>query len=122
MKDETQNLYEQLGSEVGIGKVVEDFYERILADPDLAPYFASVDLTELRRHQVDFLSAATGGPGRYAGRDIRAAHAGLAITGNAFDRVARHLLDSLRGFGVAPGATDQVLRTVSGLRTEIVSS
>ena len=58
----TQTLYESLGAEVGIRTAVDQFYDRVVADPRLAAYFDGVDMIALRRHQVDMLSAATGGP------------------------------------------------------------
>jgi hemoglobin len=30
---------------------VNDFYERVLRDPQLAPYFEGVDLARLKRHR-----------------------------------------------------------------------
>jgi hemoglobin len=118
----TQSLYEELGSEIGIRKVVDDFYDRVVADPELAPYFSLSDMAGLRRHQVDFLSAATGGPKHYSGQDIAAAHAGLAITDTAFDLVVGHLLGCLDGFGVGPGTVGRVVEALSPLRPAIVSS
>ena len=61
------SVYESLGAEVGIRKAVDEFYDRVVADPRLVGYFSGVDMTALRRHQVGMLSAATGGPRRYTG-------------------------------------------------------
>ncbi|MEU1812593.1 globin family protein [Micromonospora aurantiaca (nom. illeg.)] len=36
---------------------VELFYDRVLADPDLAGYFAGVDMVERRRHLALMLAA-----------------------------------------------------------------
>ena len=65
MSEQTQTVYEALGAEIGIRKAVDEFYARVVADPELQPFFVDVDLTTLRRHQVDMLSAATGGPRQY---------------------------------------------------------
>lgn len=122
MVETTKTLYDELGAEIGIRRVVDDFYDRIVADSQLAPYFVAVDMANLRRHQVSFLSAATGGPSRYAGPSLAEAHAQLAVTDYAFDSVVTHLLASLEAFGVEPDTVSQVVAALSPLRSDIVSS
>lgn len=122
MTDTTASAYNSLGAETGLRSAVDQFYDRVHADPSLAQYFAGVDMPTLKRHQVDLLSAATGGPHKYAGRDMAAAHAGLDITDEAFDRVVGHLNATL----VASGADDGTIRAVLGalgpLRLSIVTA
>jgi hemoglobin len=115
-------LYETLGKETSIAAVVAAFYERILADGELAPYFAGIDMARLRAHQTAFLVAATGGPKNYDGRDLAIAHAGLAITDTAFDRVAGHLVDSLTDAGVHADTIAAVAGAILPLRASIVTA
>ena len=122
MTEVALSLYDRLGAEVGIRTAVDDFYRRVTADPDLAPYFAGTDMTTLRRHQVDMLTAATGGPQRYAGRDMGAAHHGLGITDAAFDSVVAHLVDTLTELGAAPETIGEVGAALLPLRTSIVAA
>jgi hemoglobin len=122
MVEATQTLYHALGEDVGIRSVVDDFYGRVLADPQLSPYFASVDMTAVRRHQVAFLSAATGGPKQYSGRTLSDAHARLGVTGEAFERVVTHLVASLDVCGVDAETTSQVVSALAPLRPDIVTS
>ena len=103
MTDPMCSVYESLGAEVGIRKAVDEFYDRVVADPRLVGYFSGVDMTALRRHQVDMLSAATGGPRRYTGKEMAAAHAGSRINDEAFDRVVGHLTATLIALGVPDG-------------------
>jgi hemoglobin len=116
------SAYHSLGAETGLRSAVDDFYDRVQADPSLAPYFTGVDMATLKRHQVAMLSAATGGPQKYTGRDMASAHAGLAITDEAFDRVVGHLNATL----VESGADDSTIRAVLGalapLRASIVTA
>lgn len=116
-----QSIYDTLGAEVGIRRVVDDFYERLTADPDLTKYFDGADMPVLRRHQVAMLSAATGGPNRYTGRDMASAHADLNITGEHFDRVVSHLVDTLADFAVDRETIAQVGAVLAPLRPIIVS-
>ena len=91
---------------------MDGFYDRIAADPALAGYFAGVDQTVLRGHQVDLLAAVAGGPQRYTGRQLAIAHAGLNITNAEFDRVMGHLNAALVEAGAADGTIRRVLTAV----------
>lgn len=115
-------LFETLGGTPGLTAAVDDFYRRVVADPDLAPWFADVDMPSLRRHQVLFLSAATGGPVAYDGREMELAHEGLDVTDAAFDRVAGHLHDTLVALGVDGATTQTVLGAIAPLRAPIVQA
>jgi hemoglobin len=91
----TETLYERAGGEPGIIKLVGDFYERVLADPALAPFFAQVPMDKLRRMQVEFFSSALGGPLGYSGRSLAHVHQGRGITKDHLRRFTAHLLASL---------------------------
>lgn len=45
-------LYERLGGEAAVESAVEIFYNRIIADSELAPFFQGVDMKKQRRKQV----------------------------------------------------------------------
>ena len=114
------SIYEQLGREQGIGAAVQEFYERVVADPQLAPYFAGTDMTTLRRHQTALLVQVTGGPVRYEGRDLVQAHAGLGISPDDFDRVVVHLAGTLTDLGVDAAVVEQVGAALGAHREAIV--
>lgn len=122
MTGTTASANDSPGAETGLRSAVDQFYDRVHADPSLAPYFAGVDMPTLKRHQVDMLTAANGGPPKYSGHDMAQAHAGLDITDEAFDRVVGHLNATL----VETGADDSAIRAVLGalapLRPSIVTT
>ena len=115
-------LYDRLGGRAGISAVVDEFYDRVLADEQLAGYFTDTDTEALREHQTAFISHVTGGPDSYDGREMAAAHAGLEITDADFDRVAGHLQAALEAFDVAEADIETVLDEVSALRPAIVQA
>jgi hemoglobin len=114
-------LFDAIGGHAAVGAAVEEFYRRVLADPDLMPFFAGVPLQRLKAHQAAFFAQALRGPGRYTGRSMREAHAGLGITDAHFDRVAGHLVETLSALGVAREYIEQVIGAVAPLRAEIVT-
>lgn len=115
------SIYEQLGQEHGIRTAVDDFYQRVLADPALQPYFRGADLNRLRAHQTKLLVQVTGGPVGYDGRDLATAHQPLDITPQDFDRVVGHLASTLGDLGVEQATIAQVGAALTAHRDDIVS-
>jgi hemoglobin len=118
----SETLYDRLGGEEAIDAVVDEFYDRVLTDDRLEPYFEGVDTEALHDHQTKFISHVAGGPVEYDGRNMAAAHAHLGITGEDFDRVADHLDASLREFDVSSADRERLLDAVDSLRADVVSA
>ena len=114
--------YERIGGAPAVSAVVNRFYEAVLADPALAPYFTGVEMSGLRRHQVLIISQVLGGPAEYDGRELADAHAGHNITDEAFDKVVAHLVTTLKDAGVDDDIIGRVGQVVVGLRADIVTS
>ena len=91
------NLLESMGGAAALDEIVEAFYQRLVADPDLGPVFAGVDLERLVRMQEEFLGVAFGSPEHVADADLRAAHARRAITGRQFSRFVELFCDTRAG-------------------------
>lgn len=113
-------LFEEIGDAATLRTAVRLLYQRVLADPDLAPWFARVDISQLRAHQMAFLAGALGGPNLFNGRDLATAHAGLKVTDRAFDALIGHLAAALRDLGSAPAAVDQLVRRLERWRAVVV--
>lgn len=115
------SIYEQIGGQPVVKTAVTLFYNRVLEDPALAPWFDGVDLSRLRSHQRAFLSAALGGPEAFTGRSLAAAHSGRAITDEAFDAVVHHLGVALRDLGIDHAVIAAIAERLETLRPEIVA-
>jgi hemoglobin len=116
------SIYQYRGGSPAGAAAVENLYARILSDGELAHYFRGVDMTRQMRHLRAFVAAALGGPRIYAGRDMDAAHAGVGVTGGAFDRVVGHLAAALAGLGVPAPTIDAIAGKLAPLRTQIVAA
>jgi hemoglobin len=113
-------MYATLGGRPAFDAAVEDFYRRVVRDPQLRPYFAAIDLERLKAHQQSFLAMALGGPRTYLGRTMASAHSTLAITDEAFDRVLDHLVSTLAGLGVPGELIREIVTGLLSLRHDIV--
>jgi hemoglobin len=115
-----ESLYDQIGGQDAIDEMVDQFYERVLADPELSPFFASADRTRLIRMQQEFFGAALGGPTGYSGTSLRDAHAGRGIGAADLACFTGHLLDTLQQRGFSGDAADQVVSRIAMAGDDIV--
>lgn len=116
------DLYEKLGGRDGLEAVVDEFYDRVLDDDQLRPFFDDADVDDLRAHQVLFLGSLAGGDLEYDGQSMAEAHADLGISDDDFDAVAGHLAESLEAYDVPEPATDAVVEAVADYRDDIVTA
>jgi hemoglobin len=116
------SVYDLLGGDrQAMRSVTSSFYQRVLADDMLAPHFTGVDMDRQSVMLAEFLALAFGGPHAYAGRDLRAAHAGLpGLTDAHFDRVVAYLADALRQYGVADGDVATVGAVAETVRADVL--
>jgi truncated hemoglobin YjbI len=75
----------------------------------------------LRWYMLTFLSVASGGLSRYAGRDISEAHAPHYMPGDAFNRLLVHLEASTDELEMAQEDQKTIIRTVVDLRSQAVT-
>ncbi|WP_395245786.1 group 1 truncated hemoglobin [Agromyces sp. MMS24-K17] len=115
-------MYDRLGGPDGVRTAVSVFYQRVVADPELSPWFEGIDLDRLQAHQRAFLAAAFGGPQVFSGRSLSQAHAGLEVTDAAFDRIVETLMTALDDLGVDQQAVVAVGERLEAVRGEIVTA
>lgn len=121
VSDVAPSHYERIGGAATIRVAVDRFYQLLVADAELAPYFADIDLPKLKRHQVQLLSTVLGGPAEYGGRELELAHAGLGITDAQYTKVADYLTGVLRDLGAPTDVIDATASVVDSVRGKIVA-
>lgn len=140
-KEENATLYERLGGEPGLTRIVDDFVARALQDPRVnwsregvgptgllarwnrvEPWQATEqNVARLKKHMVQFFSLATGGPPRYEGKEMKAAHAGMQIENSQFDAAVGDLKASLDRLQVGEKEQKQLLAIVESTRPQVVT-
>lgn len=116
------SVYEAIGGRAAVAAAVDNLYGRLLADPELAPFFPGGVAARHRAYVVTILGEALGGPERYRGPAVTSAHSGLGIRDTHFDRAATHLAATLAELGVPRHLADHVVATVAGLRPAVVTA
>ena len=121
-REQNKSLYEKIGGKPAVMALVEEFYQRVLEDELLFPFFEDVNLGHLMKMQVDFFSQALGGPQEYKGRDMKSVHEPMRLQPKHFGRVAGHLVQSLEVLQVPQDVTASVMRIAGSLAPEIISA
>ncbi|SBT41330.1 group I truncated hemoglobin [Micromonospora auratinigra] len=114
--------YERIGGAAAVKAAVELFYDKVLADPELAGYFTAVDMPEQRRHLALMLAVVLGGPNEYAGRGLAEAHQPLNIPPAHYALVGEHLTATLTELGVPADVIADVQVVLGQVRDQVVSA
>jgi hemoglobin len=120
----TRSLFDRLGGSAAVDAAVDMFYARVLRDEKLRPFFEGVDIEAQRTKQKAFLTMAFGGPSRYTGRALRAAHArpvSRGLTDSQVDAVAGHLKATLEELNVAAPLVEEVLAIAGSTRHDVLN-
>ncbi len=122
MSDSTPSLYERIGGEATIAELIPAFYARVLADPELAPFFKHASIEKLHVMQREFFAMATGGPVRYTGKPLAHAHHGHGITKHHFALFTGHLVETLMDIGVSREEADEVIHAINTYANEVTGT
>jgi hemoglobin len=137
--EEKKSLYDRLGGESGLRKIIDDFVPRVLADPRVnwerkgikrggvlgiggksAEWSPTDDnVAKLKTHLVQFLAVATGGPPKYEGRDMTEVHNGMHITNAEFDASVGDMKVTLDNLQIPNGEQKELLSIIESTRTQI---
>jgi hemoglobin len=115
-------LYDRIGGATAIDSLIPAFYDRVLADPDLAPFFQHAHMDTLQGMQREFFTMALGGPVEYTGKSLSRAHHGRGISTAHFGRFVNHLLETLSAVGLSRTETDEVITRIDTFANEITGT
>lgn len=136
-KERAQTLYERLGGEQGIAKIVDEITERVIADPRVnferrnvrtgflgGKYDAweptTQNIERFKKHMVEFIGLAAGGPAQYTGRDLGTLHKDMRITNAEFDAMVGDIKVSMDRLGMRSNEKRDLLAIIETTRKQIV--
>ena len=119
MNDKQRTLFERVGGEQAVSDLIHDFYDRVLADLELKPFFKDVSVDKLRRMQHEFFSAALDGPITYTGRPLSHVHHGRGITKHHLALYIGHLIDVLQVHGINDQDVQEIIARINTYAEEI---
>jgi hemoglobin len=116
----TATLFDQLGGEPALRRIIQRFVDRLFADVMIGFFFARVDRARLREKEFEFAAAHLGAPVEYTGRALPQAHRGHRIFDGQFARRRTILKETLVECGVPEAVREHWLLHVDTLKDQIV--
>jgi hemoglobin len=129
VKEPDKTLYERLGALQGISEIVDEWLARSLNNPRInfmrkgtAMHWNPSDsnIARLKLGLVEFFSSASGGPGKYQGRDMNSIHHNMQISGGEFDAMKKDLKETLKTLKIKEKEQDELLKIIESVRKEFV--
>jgi hemoglobin len=117
---QNKSLFERLGGKGAISAVVDEFVSRAANDTRINKKFAKTDVGRLKTELNEQLCAVTGGPCKYAGLDMKAAHKHMGVTEGEFGALVEDLVGALDKFNVPETEKNELLKILGGTKDQIV--
>jgi hemoglobin len=95
-----RSLFEELGGEPALRRIIDRFVDRIFDDVMIGYLFARADRARVKQKEYEHAAEHLGGPVTYTGRELAAAHRPHQIRGGQFMRRVRILEETLTELGV----------------------
>lgn len=118
------SLYEEIGGEAAVDAAVDLFYSKVLVDDRIKHFFEGIPMERLRGHQKSFLTVAFGGPNKYSGRGMKAAHSKMVkemgLNDTHFDAVMDNLGATLTELNVPADLIGQAAAIAESTREDVL--
>ena len=115
-----QSLYEQIGGAKTIDRFVVTFYQHVLADPMLLPFFENTSIEKLQTMQKAFFSIALGGPEPALEISLYDSHQGRGIQSKHLTRFTEHLMDTLHEIGIEEDKVTKIYQRIATYSNDIL--
>jgi hemoglobin len=124
-----RSLWDRLGGEPGVTQIVDDLFDRALAQPQLNFRRQGQEkqwdptpenVKQVKRHMVEFISSITGGPLKYRGPDLKTLHTGMKITDEEFKLIAAEVKATLDKFKVPAKEQEELFKIIAAAKGDIV--
>ncbi|HTU19736.1 MAG TPA: hypothetical protein VMG10_16865 [Gemmataceae bacterium] len=119
-------MWDRLGGEPGVTRIVDDFVNLSTRDPKVDFFrhnkvkLDAEHVVKMKRELVQQISQLTGGPLKYTGPDMKKIHKDMGITNEQFDASVANLKKVLEKHKVGPEDRKKILAAVESSRKEIV--
>ena len=115
------SLFQHLGQKPGVERLMNDFVERLAADPRTAPFFAKANLQHLKEQLTDQICHVSGGPCQYEGADMKTAHAEMDIRKGDFNALVDVLEKTMDAQGIAFSDQRDLLARLAPMHRDVIT-
>ncbi len=113
-------LYQELGGQPGITRIVEGMLLNVARDARIRHYFANVDIGRLRGLLIQKICVDAGGPCVYQGASMAESHRGLNLQPADFNALVEDLQRAMEQEGVPQRSQNALLARLAPQRGEVI--
>ena len=117
---ENDSLYQALGEQAGINRVVEALLYRIADDVRTAHHFADTDIARLQEKLQEQFCVEAGGPCEYTGDSMADVHAGFDLTEADFNALVEDLIAAMEAERLPVTVQNRLLQRLAPMRADII--
>ena len=117
-----RSLYEQLGGESGLERLVDRFLRELAADQAVAARFRKVDIRRFRTNLTEHLCEISDGPCRYSGDSMREVHRNMEITQGDFNAVVEDLIRAMESLRIRTATQNRLLARLAPMQPDITET
>jgi hemoglobin len=114
-----QSLFDKLGGESRLRKIIDTFIDRVFEDRMIGFFFRNADRGRIKELEYQLTASFLGADIEYRGRPLGKVHANHPIMGGHFDRRRQILSETLDFYEVPPAIKAVILQHTDALRSEI---
>lgn len=114
-------LYQAFGEKAGLTQLMDDFVNRLAADPRIADKFKNTNLEHLKQQLTEQLCQVAGGPCEYQGPDMAAAHADMGVSKGNFNALVEDLQKAMDARSIPFSAQNQMLARLAPMHRDIIT-
>jgi hemoglobin len=114
-------LYQAFGEQAGIRSLMDDFVQRLRADPRIGDQFKDTNLSNLAKSLADQLCQLSGGPCVYKGPDMKTSHQDRDITKAHFNALVEVLQQSMDARGIPFTRQNQMLALLAPMHRDTIT-
>jgi hemoglobin len=114
-------VYQGLGQQTGIVKIVDTFVTLLQADSRVGHSFDEADIPHLKEKLSEQFCVLAGGPCRYTGKEMATIHDGLNITTAQFYALVEDLQIAMERHGIASRIQNKLLADLAPMQRDVVT-
>lgn len=118
--DADDSLYQALGEEQGIERMVEGLLFRISEDGRIVDQFDGIDVARFQRTLTEQICELSGGPCTYSGDDMVTVHRGQDISEADFNALVENLQDVMEHQHIPVAAQNRLLAKLAAMRDQVI--
>lgn len=119
----SDTLYDRLGGQAGIDKLVNRIVELHLQNEVAGPRYRALDdeaIDHAREMVKEFLAAGSGGPVEYSGRSMIETHTGMNVNAAEYVAVVDDIMQAMNEMDYPDPVRNEVLGIAYSLKEEII--